>query len=112
LNLEIFPEKSDENTLTVAGFSGDISVGGMGIILDLNQIRNRVDISSFHSSLKNAKVRVDITKEACSLLFSGRIAWCRDILHEGAKTIAIGVKFSDMSPRAQGFLFALINSLQ
>jgi CRP-like cAMP-binding protein len=112
LNLEIFPEKSDENPLTVKGFSLDISVGGMGIILDLGQIRDRVDISSFHNSLKNAKIRVDITKEACSLLFSGKIAWCREIVNEGAKKIAIGVKFSDMSPMAQGFLFSLINSLK
>jgi CRP-like cAMP-binding protein len=112
LNLEIFPEKSDENKLTVEGFSLDISVGGMGIILDLNLLRDKVDISSFLSCLKNAKIRLDITKEACSLLFSGRIAWCREIVHEGVKTIAIGVQFSDMSPRTQGFLFAFINSLQ
>jgi CRP-like cAMP-binding protein len=111
LNLEIIPEKSDGQIITVEGFSKDISVGGMGIILDLNQIKDKIDIPFFRSSLKNAKIRVEIAKEGSSLLVSGRVAWSREIIHEGAKTMAIGMQFSDMPPRVQGFLYALINSL-
>jgi CRP-like cAMP-binding protein len=111
LNLEIIPEKSDGQIITVEGFSKDISVGGMGIILDLNQIKDKIDIPFFRSSLKNAKIRVEIAKEGSSLLVSGKVAWSREIIHEGAKTMAIGMQFSDMPPRVQGFLYALINSL-
>jgi hypothetical protein len=111
LNLEIIPEKSDGQKTVVEAFSKDISVGGMGIILDLNQIKDKVDIPFFRSSLKNAKIRVEIAKEENSILVSGKVAWSREIVHEGAKTMAIGMQFSNMSPRAQGFLYALINSL-
>ena len=111
LTLEIFPKKSNEKIISLEGYSKDISVGGMGIILDLKQLNDKVDSSSFSSFLNNAKIRVNMTMEACSILVSGRIAWSREIVHEGAKTIAIGMQFSDMSPGTQGFLFALINSL-
>jgi CRP-like cAMP-binding protein len=111
LNLEIIPEKSDGKTIAVEGFSKDISLGGIGIILDLNQIKDKVDISFFRSSLKTAKIRVKIAKEAFSLVFSGRIAWSREIVDNGAKTVAIGMQFSNMSSRMQGFLFSFINSL-
>ncbi len=111
LNLEIIPEKSDGQIITVEGLSKDISVGGMGIILDSNQIKDKVDIPFFRSSLKDAKIRVEIAKEGSSFVVSGKVAWSREIVHEGAKTMAIGMQFSNMSPRVQGFLFALINSL-
>lgn len=55
LNLEIIPEKSDGKTIAVEGFSKDISVGGMGIILDLNQIKDKIDIPFFRSSLKTQR---------------------------------------------------------
>ena len=111
LNLEIYPEKFNEKTISLEGFSKDISVGGMGIILDLNQIKDKIDISSFNSILKNAKIRIAIAMAACSISVSGKIAWSREIVHEGAKTIAIGMAFCRMSPGIKGFLFALINSL-
>ena len=46
------------------------------------------------------------------LMVSGRIAWSREIVNDGAKTVAIGMQFSKMSPRMQGFLFSFINSLE
>jgi hypothetical protein len=89
-----------------------MSIGGMGIILDLNSIKDLVDIPSLRSSLNNAKIRIGIPDEILSLMVSGRIAWGREIVHEGAKTVAIGMQFSKMSPRMQGFLFSFINSLE
>jgi CRP-like cAMP-binding protein len=112
LNLEIFPEKSVGKIITLEGFSKDMSIGGMGIILDLNSIKDLVDIPSLRSSLNNAKIRIGIPDEILSLMVSGRIAWGREIVHEGAKTVAIGMQFSKMSPRMQGFLFSFINSLE
>ena len=111
LNLEIFPKASNGKTILVEGASKDISVGGMGIILDLNSIKDSFDISSLNSSLNNAKIRVDISKDGCALSFSGTIAWSREIVHEGVKTIAIGMEFIKMSPRMKGFFYTLINSL-
>ena len=112
LNLEIFPENLVGKTIALEGFSKDISIGGMGIILDLNSIKNLVNIPSLRSSLKSAKIRVNMPTERLSLMVSGRIAWSREIVNDGAKTVAIGMQFSKMSPRMQGFLFSFINSLE
>jgi hypothetical protein len=112
LNLEIFPENLVGKTIALEGFSKDISIGGMAIILDLNSIKDLFDIPSLRSSLNNAKIRVNMPTERLSLMVSGRIAWSREIVNDGAKTVAIGMQFSKMSKRMQGFLFSFINSLE
>jgi CRP-like cAMP-binding protein len=112
LNVDIFPKNSVKKTITLEGFSKDISIGGMAIILDLNNIKDLVDISSLRSSLNEAKICIGIPAEMLSWMVSGRIVWSRKIVHEGAKTVAIGMQFSKMSPRVQGLLFSFINSIE
>jgi hypothetical protein len=45
------------------------------------------------------------------LKMSGKIAWRREAVHNGAKVLAIGMQFDEMSPKIRGLLFALFNSL-
>ena len=69
------------------------------------------NISSLHESATNAKIYVSVVTHTLLLKISGKVAWRREIVHSGAKALAIGMQFDEMSPKIRGLLFALFNSL-
>ena len=111
LELEIYPEHSPDEAIYLEGASEDISIGGMSIIVDSNRITEPWNISSLHESATNAKIYVSVVTHTLLLKISGMIAWRREIVHSGAKALAIGMQFDEMSPKVRGLLFALFNSL-
>ena len=111
LELEIYPEHSPDEAIYLEGESEDISIGGMSIIVDSNRITEPWNISSLHESATNAKIYVSVVTHTLLLKISGMIAWRREIVHSGAKALAIGMQFDEMSPKVRGLLFALFNSL-
>ncbi len=111
LELEIYPEHSPDEAIYLEGASEDISIGGMSITVDHSKISEPWNISTLYESATNAKIYVSVVTHTLLLKISGKIAWRREVVHSGAKALAIGMQFDEMSPKIRGLLFALFNSL-
>jgi CRP-like cAMP-binding protein len=111
LQLEIYPEHSPDRVIRLEGDSEDISIGGMSIIIDSNAAADSAAGSSLDKSIPNARINVCVLTHTLLLKISGRVIWRREVMCNGAKTLAIGMQFDEMSPKIRGLLFALFNSL-
>jgi CRP-like cAMP-binding protein len=111
LQLEIFPEHLPDQAIDLEGDSEDISIGGMSIVIDSASIDESLAISSLNKTISNAKIDVSVLTHTLLLKISGKIAWSREVAHNGVKALAVGMQFDEMSPKIRGLLFALFNSL-
>jgi CRP-like cAMP-binding protein len=111
LQLEIYPEHSPDQVIQLEGDSEDISIGGMSIILDSNAAADSTAASSLDKAIPSARINVSVLTHTLLLKISGRIIWRHKVVRAGVKTLAIGMRFEEMSPKIRGLLFALFNSL-
>jgi len=111
MSLEIYPKTSFNYPIIVEGYSKDISIGGTCVVLDEKDMDVHSSIASFHKSTKDAKVKLSMSIEALKLKVSGNIVWTQKIHVDGKQTLALGIKFDEMSPKFQGMLFAFADSL-
>jgi len=111
LELEIYPEHAPDQAIYFEGDSEDISIGGMNINIDPTQIREPLTVSGLDKTVSNYRINVSVVTQTLLLKISGKIAWHREVLHNGSKTLALGMQFDEMSPKIRGLLFALVNSL-
>ena len=106
LNLEIFPEASDA-PIVLEGFSRDISVGGVCVVVDSKY----ANISASLKMLASADIQVCFPSDALKLNVAGKIVWSRGVTYEGEKTLALGIQFKDMTPRMSGMLFVFADMI-
>ena len=111
LQLEVYPEHSPDQPIYLEGESEDISIGGMSIIIDSTSAHDSTPIADFDKTIPNAKINVSVLTHTLLLKISGKIAWSREAVLNGAKALSIGMQFDEMSPKIRGLLFALFNSL-
>ena len=111
MSLEIYPKTSFNYPIIVEGYSKDISIGGTCVVLDEKDMEVHSSIASFHKKTKDAKIKISMSIEALKLKVSGNIVWTQKIHVDGKQTLALGIKFDEMSPKFQGMLFAFADSL-
>jgi hypothetical protein len=111
MSLEIYPKTSFNYPIIIEGYSKDISIGGTCVVLDENNMDLHSSIVSFHKFTKDAKVKISMRRYALKLKVSGNIVWTQKLQVEGKQTLALGIKFDEMSPKFQGMLFAFADSL-
>ncbi len=111
MSLEIYPQNSFNYPIIVEGYSKDTSIGGTCVVLDEKDMEVHSSIASFHKSTKDAKVKISMSIEALKLKVSGNIVWTQKIHVDGKQTLALGIKFDEMSPKFQGMLFAFADNL-
>lgn len=107
INLQINKDPSGANPLILNGFSRDISIGGICVVLEAIEEAP----SSFSKSLKNTKVQVSLPSEAMALNVSGTIIWGKEVDLENEKTLVLGIKFEKMSPKLKGMMFVFADSI-
>ena len=111
MNLEVYPEKSDglydTNPFVLDGYSRDLSVGGVCVVLDAKY----ANITSIFKTLKNAKINISFPSEAFTLNVWGKIVWSRNVSFEGEKTLALGIQFKEMTPKMSGMLVVFADML-
>lgn len=100
VDLEVYPDGSDDSPLLLPGYSRDISVGGVCVVVDAKY----GSITRMLQSLTNSDVQVGFPTESMKLNVAGNIVWSRKVSYEGENTLALGVQFKDMSPRMSGML--------
>jgi hypothetical protein len=107
MNLKIWPGTTGHYGLILDGLSRDISVNGMCIVLDAKY----ANVSSIYNNIKNAKIEISMPSEALTINVLGSIVWSNEVYHEEKKTVALGIRFEQMSPQLSGLLVVFANIL-
>lgn len=107
MNLEIYPDGSDDSPLVLQGYSRDISVGGVCVVVDAKY----TNITKLLKSLINSKIRVCFPGEAMTLNVDGNVVWSKKVLFEGENTLALGIQFKDLTPKMSGMLIVFAEML-
>ena len=110
MTLEIYPEASVNFPIILEGYSRDISIGGTCIVLDAKDVHVSNSIVSFHKTIKNAPIKMSFLSEGLELRVSGKIVWTQEVSFKGAKTLALGVQFQNLSPKLRGMLFVFMDN--
>jgi len=110
LGIEILLNGSQNTSIHLSGNSSDISIGGICFILDDIGLDSYSEILSFENGMKNAKVQVNFPIEDLKVSIPGKIVWLSPVLHEGRKTLSLGIQFEKMSPKLKGLLMMFFNS--
>ena len=68
-------------------------------------------IPSFEDCVKGAGVQISLPNEELSLNVKGTVVWSRQINVAEKTTVALGMRFQEMSPKARGMLLGFANNL-
>lgn len=112
MRLEIYLRPSHERPVIVNGFSSDISIGGICVILDGNSKNMASILKAFQKNADGSRVWIGLQSETMQVKVLGKIAWNHKLVSDGKMTLALGIQFDEMSPRLRGVLFMFANSLQ
>ncbi len=107
INLEVYPDGVDDTPLVLKGYSRDISVGGVCVVVDTKY----ANISETQIALLKAGIQVCIPGEAMTLNVSGSVVWSRNVSFEGQPTVALGIRFKEMAPKLSGMLMVFADML-
>ena len=110
MSLEIFPHSSANFPIIIDAYSKDISIGGTCVVLDSTDVSVAKSVTSFSKTIKESEVKISFASEGLELKVSGRIAWTREIIFKGQRTLALGIQFQDLSPKLRGMLFVFADS--
>ena len=113
MSLEVYPHSSANYPIILEAYSKDISVGGTCVVLDANDLSVAKSVASFSKTIKNSEIKLNFPSEGLELKVSGKIAWTREMIDRGKKTLAVGIQFQDLSPKLRGMLFVFAeNSME
>jgi CRP-like cAMP-binding protein len=107
INLQVFMNGDEKEPLILNGYSRDVSIGGLCVILD----GKYKSISSICKSAKTAKIEMSLPKQELALTVSGTIVWSRDFTWKKKKIVALGFRFKKMSPKFQGMFFMMADCI-
>jgi len=107
MNLKIWPGTAGHYGLILDGLSRDISVDGICIMLDPRY----ANVPSIYKNIKNAKIEISMPSEAMTINVVGSIVWSNEVYHEEQRTMALGIRFEEMSPQMSGLLVVFANIL-
>jgi len=107
MKLKIRPKEADHSPFILEGFSRDISVGGVCVVLD-TKYKNIVSIAK---NIKDAEVTIFIPGGGFTLNVSGSVIWRRAVISNGKKTLALGIQFKGMTPKVSGLLVVFADML-
>ena len=90
--MKVFDTTAGAHPLAIEGFTDDISAGGACVVIG-ERYRFGSPDTMVH---KNVKLEVILSNDAVRLAILGQIVWGKDILLEGKKSVAVGVRFTEM----------------
>jgi CRP-like cAMP-binding protein len=108
IDMQIYPGKSGDHPIVVDGYTRDISIGGMCIVLDAEYAH----VPSMYQNFKNSRIQISIASEAMSISVLGKIVWSKDFLVEGEKTVALGIQYQKMTPKLSGLVVVFADILK
>lgn len=107
VNLQIQPASNGNQPLNLSGYSRDISIGGICVVLD-EEYRHHPYLND---SIKGSGVQISFPSEDFTVSVPGKVIWSRQIDVEQDTVMALGIKFQEMSPKSRGMLLGFADSL-
>jgi CRP-like cAMP-binding protein len=108
VHLQVLSQNMGNLPLSLTGYSRDISIGGICVVLD-SEYRDHPSLNEY---IKNADVQISLPSEDFTVNVPGKVIWNRQIDLEQDTVIALGMQYREMSPKSQGMLLAFANSLK
>jgi len=109
MNLEIASKDPKYPPFVIEGFSSDISIGGICVVLNGRSKHISYLLTAFPEAAE--KIRISFPGETMELKVLGNVVWNHPIHFNGKKTLALGIRFKEDSPKLRGMLFMFANSL-
>lgn len=107
ISLQVFMNGNKNEPLILDGYSRDVSMGGLCVILD----GKYKSISSIYKNVKTAKIEMSLPHEELAMKVAGTIVWSRDFTWKKRKIVALGFRFKEMSPKFRGMFFMMADSI-
>ena len=107
VHLQIHAGENTSPPLDLKGYSRDISIGGICVVLDSDFQK----FDSFSRYVRNAGVKIAFPSEDLTLNVDGTVVWSREIDLNQGKAMALGIQFQDMSPKSRGILLGFANNV-
>ena len=107
-NLTINSKEQDVEKLILKGRSENISRGGMCFVTDIDSSNISYDISFLKRKINQTRPLISFPARYLLIRILGQIAWSRDIVQNGVKTLAVGIKFVDMPTKLKNRMFDLL----
>ncbi len=107
INLHIFTDANQNEPLIIDGYSRDVSIGGLCIVLE----GKYKSISAIYKNIKSAKIEMSLPQEELVLKVAGDIVWSREFSWKKKKIVALGFRFKEMSPKFKGMFFMMADSI-
>jgi CRP-like cAMP-binding protein len=107
INLHLFTDDYQKEPLILDGYSRDLSIGGLCVILD----GKYNSISAIYKNVKTAKIEMSLPKQELSLKVSGDIVWSREFTWKKRRIVALGFQFTEMAPKFRGLFFMMADGI-
>jgi CRP-like cAMP-binding protein len=111
LILELPPMGQFKHPIVIEGYSSDISIGGICVVLNGRSEQVPDLLSSLAEIDDKNKIRISFPGHTMELKVQGNIVWSHQIQFHGKKTVAVGIQFRENSPKMCGMLFMFARSL-
>ena len=100
IEMKIYPGKSESHPIILDGYTRDVSIGGMCIVLDAKYAH----VPSMYRDIRNAAIQVSMESDAMTVSVIGKIVWSKEVAVETEKTVALGIQYMNLTPRLSGLL--------
>jgi len=107
IEMEIYPGNSGNNPIVLDGYTRDVSIGGMCIVLDAKYAH----VPSMYQDIKNTRIRIDMESDAMTVSVIGKIVWGKEVSVAAEKTVALGIQYMNMTPKLSGLLVVFADIL-
>ena len=108
IDMQIFPGKSGEHPIILNGYTRDVSIGGMCIVIDAGYEH----VPAMYRDIKNSRIQIQMTSEAMTIGVSGKIVWSKDIKLGDQKSVALGIQYQNMTPKLSGLIVVFADILK
>jgi CRP-like cAMP-binding protein len=107
IEMKIYPGDTGHHPIILDGYTRDVSIGGMCVILDAKYDH----VPTMYQDIRNAAIQVSMESDAMSVSVSGKIVWCKEVAVEAEKTVALGIQYLNMAPKLSGLLVVFADIL-
>jgi CRP-like cAMP-binding protein len=107
IEMKIYPGNSENNPIVLDGYTRDVSIGGMCIVLDAKYAH----VPSMYQDIRQAGIRISMESDAMTVSVMGKIVWSKEVEVEAEKTVALGIQYMNMTPKLSGLLVVFADIL-
>ena len=108
IDMQIYPGKSGGHPIVLDGYTRDVSIGGMCIVLDAGYEH----IPSMYQDIENSRIQISMASEAMTISVLGKIVWSKEVLIEDQKSVALGIQYQNMTPKLSGLVVVFADMLK